>query len=717
MREIEEKTWLARIYQDQGSFSDARRVLGSLQLPPIAPALSKYQVVFNQGLLAYSVGDYRSALKDLKQAAVVAQEVGEEGYRWRAELTEANVLQDLGRAQDSSNQFKRLRDEIGGSLGKSLKLTPCDRGSLLTNIAWARLLARDGEEESEGDPTPMLKEALAIFDGNACARVDQKLNARLNLALSQQQDRHWDDARRTLEQAGPLAPKASLRQRLWWHDLEGREAIARGHAAQALQLYDELEGMAEQGLSFEARFRAALGRAHAHLALNQRPAAMSDLANADRLIDEESLHVPVNEGRDTLVARRGVATRLYLELLLEEKQPKLAFALVRRARSRLLRQIAVRDRLTHLNSEEQVRWDQALSKYIETRKTVDLQAGNEWQHQEKKENRSAELAQAREDLDRVLADSGVLAKVEEGNLAPPGPDEVILAYHPLPQGWVGFAAHGLDVEVTRFQLSLEPLPNPRALAQVLLGPFRRAIEGTQRVRVLPYGLLQSVDFHALPFSGDKPLLSSRVVVYSLDLPVRPSPVYKGQPIALLVSDPEGNLPAARQEATEVAMAIGAWRNGWALQSLGTDASAGKVRKALPGASLFHFAGHGSFAGLSGWDSELRLADGSQLTLGDLLTLQPAPAWVVLSACEGGRSSERAPGEGIGLAQAFLMAGSRAVVAATRSVPDRTARILVRELYKRWQPGVELSGELQRAQLACGNQAPAFDCASFRLFEP
>lgn len=147
------------------------------------------------------------------------------------------------------------------------------------------------------------------------------------------------------------------------------------------------------------------------------------------------------------------------------------------------------------------------------------------------------------------------------------------------------------------------------------------------------------------------------------------------------------------------------------------ASAAALRGKLPGAALFHYAGHGTFAGFAGWDSVLGLADGSRLTLGDLLALDRAPRWVVLSSCEGGRTSDQAPGEGIGLAHAFLLAGTEAVVAATEPADDLSARDLMRDLYQGWRPGTDLPRRFQRAQLAClSRQDPAAGCVSFRLFE-
>jgi CHAT domain-containing protein len=210
------------------------------------------------------------------------------------------------------------------------------------------------------------------------------------------------------------------------------------------------------------------------------------------------------------------------------------------------------------------------------------------------------------------------------------------------------------------------------------------------------------------------------VVYRLDLPPRSSPSPVDRPVALVVSNPQsdqGYLPAARIEADDVAAAVRHW-SGWSLRRLdGPAATASALSGALAGADLFHYAGHGNFSGFAGWDSALPLADGSRLTVGDILTLRRLPRWVVLSACEAGRSSKEAPGEGIGLAHAFLLAGSRAVIASTRVVDDRTARDLLGDLYRDWQPGTDLARQLQRAELACRHRDPKADCGSFRLIEP
>jgi CHAT domain-containing protein len=100
-----------------------------------------------------------------------------------------------------------------------------------------------------------------------------------------------------------------------------------------------------------------------------------------------------------------------------------------------------------------------------------------------------------------------------------------------------------------------------------------------------------------------------------------------------------------------------------------------------------------------------------------MSLERAPAWVVLSACDTGKSSAKTPVEGLGLAHAFLLAGSQAVVASTRPAEDLTVPAFFTELYRRWGRDPDLATAVQRSQLAWRKQSPDADWASFRLFEP
>ena len=724
--EVDKATLLGFFFLEAGRFAEARQVLTDLEVPAGAPANAKYEVAYKMGLLASSVGDYRSALEDLRQASGLAERGGMVIQLLSSEQVRARILQELGRSKEASGIFPGLHVLLNEAMLKR-QADSCDEANLLINEAWSRLLAREGGEKAE-DPTLMLKQAQADF-GTHCRKPDQQLNVRLNLALADQQEHRWSAARQALREAEApsLASHAKLDQRLWWLDLKGRQAIAEEDPGGALDLYDQLAKLAREAQSSEGGFRAAVGRAHAQEKLDRPAEAIASFQQADRLIDEETLHIPAYEGRDSFVAQRELEVRRYLQLLLDRGLRQDAFDLVRRDRSRLLRQLAVKDRLAHLTSGEQQRWDQSLSEYWSLRAEIDHEAaqesllpGDELKHA--LESRAERLDKARKELDRAMAELDDSRTREERRPSPPDPGEVILAYHPLPEGWVGFAADSTGIKVATFDLPEEALADPRApksleaLAPRLLGPFEAVLQRARLVRVLPFGRLRSVDFHALPFAQGA-LLAKIPVVYGLDLPTHLSTVPVGRPVALLVANPEGNLPEAQKESKKVADAVRGWGQGWTPKRLdGMDANEDAVREALLGADLFDFAGHGVFED-SGWDSALLLADGSRLTPRDLLTLRRVPAWVVLSTCEGGLSSKEAPGEGIGLAQAFLLAGSQAVVATTRPVRDTEARDFVVELYRGWKPGMDLAQQVRRAQLACRRKNPAADWASFRLLEP
>ncbi|MFL6232830.1 MAG: CHAT domain-containing protein [Thermoanaerobaculia bacterium] len=719
--EVETATFLAHLYIEQGRFNEAAKILQELRFPPQAPADGKYYVSFNLGVLAERTGNYRAALKRLEEASDLTERVGMTKLGLESGQMLALLYQRVGRSQDASTLFARLQADL------ALK-TGCTLGTFWTNVGWFRLMEHEVGNTAE-DPVLVLQRALDEFEKNRCSS-SQRLNAHLNLALAYQQQGQWSEAGRELAQARALGDDSSLLDLLWQDDLEARTALHEGRPDLALALYENLAQRSERAASPAGLLQALLGGARAHLASGQRRAAIDALTEADRQIEEQSRHIPIDQGRDTFFAYQEAATRLYLELLLEERQRQSAFNLARKSRSRLLRQLAVRDRLSQLDEEKQKTWLISLSRYHATRDTVDSDAAKHWQLAASEKGRALEaeaekLKSAQEELDSALGVLDAFRGTAEAALSPPERGEVVLAYHPLPGAqWAAFAATERGIEVARFKLPGKLPVDPEERARILLAPspaFRAAVERAGSVRVLPYGPLRTVDFHVLPFANGQPLLATHQVAYSLDLPRRSASTPRGgRPVALVVANPTRDLRAAETEGRMVAAAVERWPGGWEVSSLeGGAAQARPVRDALTRARFFHYAGHGSFGGFAGWGSELPLAERSRLTLSDVLALSHTPDSIVLSACDAGRTSEEAPGEGVGLANAFLLAGAREVVAARQSVPDASANELMTEMYRHWQPEEDLPHQLRRAQLACSRMRPS-PCpswANFRLLTP
>jgi tetratricopeptide (TPR) repeat protein len=696
-----------------GRLAAARGMLQTLEpLPPGAPAESRFHVSYYGGLLAEKEGDYRSAMAAVQEAEEIAERVKLDRYRWMAEQKQALLLTGIGRFGDAVRIFERLRREPRA-------LTPCGVAEVPANQAWAMLLAREAGEERLGDPTPLLKTALATFETCDEFTPEDRMNILIDLAFAHLQEGRPALARDLLARARGLEPDPPLPLLLWRLDLEARVPLREGRPAEALRRFGELEELASAASSPDHRLRAVFGKAQARESLGERTAALDILRQAETLLDEMSLQVPLHEGRETFMATRHAVVSLHVELLLDQGRNAEALQLVRHARSRLLRQMERSHSLAKLSSDQRAQWERLLAEYHEKRAALEQRAKDEWQlpaDQVPREQaaREAEAEAVNKLLDRAFQ---VLPRARsQMEPAPPRPGELILAYHPLSHGWAGFATDGEDVRVRRFKLPPDLSRLDRLSASLLL-PFQDLIAKARRIRILASGPLQGIDFHALPFDGDV-LLAKAPVVYGLDLPASPAPAQVRERRALLVADPRDDLRGALDESRKVLATLQSGPRPWTTQELKSEeASAEALRERLDSYDLLHYAGHGSYSGSGGWDSSLLLAGETRLTLGDLVSLDRVPAWVVLSACDTGRSSTEIPVESLGLAHAFLLAGSRAVIASIRRAKDREASSFFPVLYREWNRQPDLAVALQRAQLSWRERNPGADWEGFRLFEP
>lgn len=109
---------------------------------------------------------------------------------------------------------------------------------------------------------------------------------------------------------------------------------------------------------------------------------------------------------------------------------------------------------------------------------------------------------------------------------------------------------------------------------------------------------------------------------------------------------------------------------------------------------------------------MHLAEGASLGVGDVLALLKVPELVVLSGCE--TAKVEAGGIGLGLGQAFVIAGAEAVIAATRPVDDRETERLMMAFYASKAEGAP--ARLRDAQLSLAREG-GVDWAAFRVLVP
>jgi CHAT domain-containing protein len=212
--------------------------------------------------------------------------------------------------------------------------------------------------------------------------------------------------------------------------------------------------------------------------------------------------------------------------------------------------------------------------------------------------------------------------------------------------------------------------------------------------VVPTGTLAYLPFAALSKAPGKYLVQSRQVVTLLKssdlaaLGVAPNPNRDG---LLALANPDGSLPAATQEASEIA-GLFATR-----PLLGAEATAERLQEPGPVAYL-HLATHGTLNSRNPAASQLLLASGG-LTVSDIYRLRlPGVRLGTLSACQTALGEINPGADLTTLADAFSLAGASSVVASLWSVSDESTRELMVEFYRRIKAGETLGQALQEAQL-------------------
>ncbi|MBS2020180.1 MAG: CHAT domain-containing protein [Deltaproteobacteria bacterium] len=698
-------------------YAEARAVLDDVASWVEPYADGRAREAYYRGQLAAETGDARTAFDRLRRARSHAARLGLSVLERNAANAYALALETVGRRAEATEILRVLADD----LARAKDAGPCEKVEVAINASYGALL--ENEEASEGarpaDPSPALEAALAATDAD-CKDRYLRIAVLGDLALAALQRGDVAGARKRLAAAreGATAPRAV--ERLFWHDLDGRIALAEHDATRALAAFEEELALAESILSFEGQWRAHVGRGMALEALGKNEEALARYRAAEGVLTTLSFLVPLGEGRGTFVGDRGKSARLAVDLLARTSRPADALSIARTSRARVIAGLARSARVEGLAAADRERWEKALGAYRDARAALDAEAKDDWKltrpeaarARTAREHREKDLTKALDAAFALLAGSN-----DEGSTLEPLPgDALTLAFHPVRKGFLGLASSGGRTSTFRIE-AMPSIDDPVAVAKALLEPIRPFLEGATRLRVLPYGPLRAIDFHALPLDG-APLVQRIAVEYPLDLPRSGGQrqAARDTPIAFVVGDPTLDLDKARVEADRIA---GALRDGGAYRvevALGREATSEVVLAGMERATHLHYAGHGVFAGLEGWESALPLAGGGRLAVGDILAAKAVPARVVLSACESARASSDAAPESLGLAQAFVIAGAELAIAPVRRVDDADAAKTTAALYGALAtsaPAVPAKA-LRDAQLARLREAPSSDWAAFRV---
>lgn len=618
---------------------------------------------FYRGLLHAELGELWEALASYERSRAGSRRLGLVDHEIDVLQQQADILARLGRADDALRSIAEAERLLTGRPWRA-----CTTAQVLTNRGETNLRTRRPIEAIE----PFV-EARQIY-AKDCPDPTARMNIDIYLSLATLSLDRLGETRNHLA-AARREPSLTARQENWLNYLEGRLALEEGHSARALAVFDQLT--AELPETDSQAVHAATGRARALEALGRGEDARLAYQRADALIDRWSLHAPL-EGAGLVL--EGTAARI--EFLVRSGALAEAVEAARAANSRGVRVFSRLGALEQLDPDARAAWESELAEYRRERSKVlasrrDLRLSPDRAAIEKasEENRRR-LAEIEGRFELALARSAKRAMDSE--LRAPARGELLLVFHPLREGWIGFAIS--DSKISAQRLKLGPS----------LAPFRELFAGMERARVSMPG------YFAL--SGPVP------IVFGLD--IEGTPKYspdRAASNALLVSASAGTDDGARLELQQVAEFLA--KQGWRVDILsGAAATRGEVERRLaqPELALLHYIGPGDRFGLA-------LAEDESLGVSDILAMDRVPPIVVLSGSSRMAALVRGTSSALSAPQAFVLAGARSVVTAAWESGEEASPGLMSSFYR------SLSAIAPQAITGAIRTLSA--SAVFRVFEP
>jgi tetratricopeptide (TPR) repeat protein len=249
------------------------------------------------------------------------------------------------------------------------------------------------------------------------------------------------------------------------------------------------------------------------------------------------------------------------------------------------------------------------------------------------------------------------------------------------------------------------------LGRLLLEPLADVLDG-RAITVVPFGKLHGIPFHALRLGG-------RALVERHEVGYAPSVAHMGRlrtrasrtvERLWVAGGAEGDPAATAMEIDELLETFGA-----RAQRMTPADAVGRLRGGEFEGGALHLSGHGVFDAAMPQFSAVSTG-GAYLLAHDLRRSRLELDLVTLSGCDTGRGRLVWGEEQVGLPNAFLAAGARAVVAGMWALEDGRARACMGGFYAQLAAGTAVRAALnqvQRDALAAGEHVGHW--APFFLF--
>ncbi|HET7540376.1 MAG TPA: CHAT domain-containing protein [Polyangiaceae bacterium] len=641
-----------------------------VRVPEVRAGLPYYA-----GLLAQARGDAQGALIRFRMSTVLARRLGMVADELQARHALADTLSQLNRDAEALAEQEAL-------LARAPEASSCQLFSAWENLAWM-LLNQPGSGLEERTAAALARAAEFL---ERCADPLSRRNLALNRALFALQRGALSEAEALLrgldaDETGRSGRLAAW-QALYWGELHR----LRAESGEAVIAYDLAERRAESLALKDCVYLARLGRARS-LAQRRDAAAVGAYIGAEDAAEDFVRWTPFGQGQQLTALRMQSSARELLTLLLDLGRPPEARQAAERALRRVWAASFRAGRIATLSPGARQRWDRAVGEYRARREALERAAQDDWQLSFEGLGAirlTRELERQRVDAALSAVYALLLSDAESASERAAARDDAQLLIAAGSDAWWAFLLRQGTLRVapvSRFAADARAQTPTHDLAPIALG-LAQVLERFQREGLLDAPLLrvslppdlQALDVHALRVDG-RALIEWLPVGYAFELGAAPDSGARepGSPSALVFGDPNGDLPRANAEASRVAQRLSNAR-----LLLADQVTFDAALHELPSARLLHFAGHAHSGGIDGLEGALRLSRGQRLSVADVLVSARVPEFVVLSACTSSVSPE--PGGGLSIGHAFLVAGSRAVIGASRAISDPLAGRFAEALY-------------------------------------
>ncbi|MFC1688561.1 CHAT domain-containing protein [Pseudomonadota bacterium] len=704
---------LALCYLGLGQLDEALHHVDRALVLAVETGMRKEEALWlrGKGNILIRKGRYDLGLENHLAALAIYEEIDARGML-------LDGLHDMGRLHLllgdllTAEQYFERGTEMAGELGLAQAIT-------------ANLLALGDlqfRREHLGNAESLYQQALtrAVNAGE----LNYQSESLLRLSLAHRELKQLAKAEKEARQALAVATDtgATSEQAEAWYAL-GELARLQGNLASALEAYGRAEETVASSGNPDLMWQVHYGRARILVASSQREEAVSELKAAVRII--ESVRERLREER----FRAGYVQDKYqvyialvrLQLVLGQTQQAFSTAERLRARSFLeqlegsrtagrsrqrdLQEYALRERIRQLqialDEENQMLPPQRRQMAVDSFSS-ELHAA-EREYQAYLDDRKAQSAIGRIASPPTSAEVQAKLKPGEALVEYVVDDERVMIFI-LQAESISATSSQLDranltakVKLVR-ELIQQPLherwlPPAASLAKALIGPLQEQdlLEDVKHLYLVPHGILNYLPFAVLPLSAD----SDEVVMERFTLSYLPaaaslvhsSPESQVQPTLLAMAPERTRLQYSLAEAQSI---TDLYKPNASLLS-GSDATESAFKEKAGSYEILHLSTHGYFNAknplLSGLELEADEFNDGLLEVHEILDLSLHAGLVTLSACETGLGSgyfDEIPAgdEFISLTRAFLLAGSKSVLATLWEVDDRSTVDLMEGFYTR-----------------------------------